>query len=372
MFDPRIIKLAHNLVHYSCRISKGENILIESTGENDDLVRALIKEAYAAGAMPFYILNNAAVEREYLLGCMPDQLRLKAESDSFLMSRMDAYIGIRGGTNSSEKADVPASRINDYKTYWWNPVHGGIRIPKTKWVVLRYPSPAMAQMAGMSTESFEDYYFNVCCLDYGKMNRAMDALKELMERTDRVRIVGPGETDLSFSIKGLPAIKCAGELNIPDGEIYTAPVRDSVNGIIEYNTPSLADGFTYTDIRFEFMDGKIVKASSNDTERINERLDIDEGARYVGEFSFGLNPYITRPMKDTLFDEKIAGSIHFTPGACYEDCDNGNRSSQHWDLVMIQTPEYGGGEIYFDDKLIRKNGRFVLPELECLNPENLK
>ena len=287
------------------------------------------------------------------------------------MAGMDAYIGVRGGSNSSELSDVPSERMNEYMAHYWQPVHGNIRVPKTKWVILRYPSPSMAQMADMSTEAFEDFFFNVCCLDYSRMDRAMDALVALMERTDRVRIVSPG-TDLSFSTKGLPAVKCAGKLNIPDGEVFTAPVRDSVNGVIAYNTPSLENGFTYTDIRFVFRDGKIVEATANDTARINKQLDIDEGARYVGEFAIGVNPYITFPMKDTLFDEKIAGSFHFTPGSCYDECDNGNKSSQHWDLVLIQTPEYGGGEMYFDDVLVRKDGRFVLSELECLNPENLK
>lgn len=222
----------------------------------------------------------------------------------------------------------------------------------------------------MSTEAFEDYYFNVCNLDYSKMDKALDSLKALMERTDKVRIVGKG-TDLEFSIKGIPAVKCAGEMNIPDGEIYTAPVNNSVNGVISYNTPSLRDGFTFENVVLKFKDGRIVEATSNDTERINKIFDIDEGARYVGEFAIGVNPYITVPMKDTLFDEKIAGSFHFTPGSCYDDADNGNQSALHWDLVCIQTPEYGGGEMYFDGVLIRKDGRFVLPELECLNPENL-
>ena len=170
--------------------------------------------------------------------------------------------------------------MNDYMTHYWQPVHGRIRVPKTKWVILRYPSPSMAQLADMSTEAFEDFFFNVCCLDYSRMDRAMDALVALLERTDRVHIVSPG-TDLTFSIKGLPAIKCAGRMNIPDGEVYTAPVRDSVNGVITYNTPSLENGFTYTDIRFEFQNGRIVKATANDTARINAQLDIDEGARYV-------------------------------------------------------------------------------------------
>lgn len=371
MFDPRIRQLAHGLVTFSCDLKPGEKILIESIGGNDDLVRALIKEAYAAGGTPFLWLSDKAFERDLLLGGSVEQLRQRAVWDSAVMAGMDAYIGVRGGSNSSELSDVPSERMNEYMAHYWQPVHGNIRVPKTKWVILRYPSPSMAQMADMSTEAFEDFFFNVCCLDYSRMDRAMDALVALMERTDRVRIVSPG-TDLSFSIKGLPAVKCAGKLNIPDGEVFTAPVRDSVNGVIAYNTPSLENGFTYTDIRFVFRDGKIVEATANDTARINKQLDIDEGARYVGEFAIGVNPYITFPMKDTLFDEKIAGSFHFTPGSCYDECDNGNKSSQHWDLVLIQTPEYGGGEMYFDDVLVRKDGRFVLSELECLNPENLK
>ncbi len=371
MFDPRVLRLADQLVNFSCAVQKGENVLIESIGGNDDLVRALIKAVYAAGGNPFLWLGDKAFDREILLGCNAEQLKRRAGVDASLMAQMQAYIGVRGGPNASEMKDVPSAKTNDYMTHYWTPVHGKIRVPKTRWVILRYPTPGMAQLADMSTEAFEDYYFNVCCLDYAKMDKAMDALKALMERTDRVRLVGPG-TDLSFSINGLPAIKCAGHMNIPDGEIFTAPVKDSVNGTIAYNTPSLENGFTYTDIKFTFRDGRIVEATSNDNARINEQLDIDEGARYVGEFAIGVNPFITFPMKDTLFDEKITGSIHFTPGSCYDECDNGNKSAQHWDLVLIQTPEYGGGELWFDGVLVRKDGRFVPPELDCLNPENLK
>ncbi len=370
MFDPRITQLAKNLIHYSCKIQKGENLLIETIGEADDLTRALIKEAYAVGANPFLWVSRDILRREVILNCTQEQLKLHAKVDAELMSQMQAYIGIRGVTNSAELSDIPSSRMNDYMKYYWTPVHGKIRVPLVKWCILRYPTEAAAQMANKSTEAFENYYFDVCCLDYSKMDNAMNPLKALMEKADKVRIVSLG-TDISFSIKGMPAIKCAGECNIPDGEIYTAPVRDSVNGIITYNTPSLMDGFTFTDISLEFKNGKIINATANDTKKVNAKFDIDEGARYIGEFAIGVNPYITSPMKNTLFDEKITGSIHFTPGASYDNCFNGNRSSLHWDLVLIQTPEYGGGEIYFDDLLIRKDGRFVIPELECLNPENL-
>jgi aminopeptidase len=245
------------------------------------------------------------------------------------------------------------------------------RVNNTKWVVLRWPNNSMAQLANSSLEAFEDFYFDVCNIDYSNMSKAMDSIIELMDKTDKVRIKGPG-TDLTFSIKGMPTIKASGERNIPDGEVFTAPVRDSVEGELSFNAPAVYQGITYENIYFRFEKGKIVEAKANFTDKINEVLDTDEGARYLGEFAMGLNPYITKAMKDPLFDEKIMGSIHITPGKCYEETPNGNKSSIHWDLVLIQTPEHGGGEIYFDGKLIRKDGRFVLEELQCLNPENLK
>lgn len=305
------------------------------------------------------------------MGANEDQINETAELEAARMKKMHAYIGIRGPLNSSDWADVPAEKMSIYQRIWSKKVHSEIRVPNTKWCVMRYPSPSMAQMAGMSTEQFEDFYFNVCNLDYSKMADAMVPLAHLMEKTDKVRITGKG-TDLSFSIKGLPAIKCAGNANIPDGEVYSAPVKNSVNGYITYNTPAEYQGFTYENIRLEFKDGKIIQATANDTQRINQVFDTDEGARYVGEFAIGVNPYILKAMKDTLFDEKIMGSFHFTPGNSYDECNNLNKSAIHWDLVCIQTPEYGGGEIWFDDVLIRKDGRFVLKELDVLNPENLK
>lgn len=294
-----------------------------------------------------------------------------AKIDGEEMDAMDCYVAVRGTENAAELSDVPAEKMKLYEKYYSTPVHHERRVKNTRWVVLRYPNSAMAQLSNSSQEAFEDFYFDVCNLDYSKMGKAMESLVDYMNRTDKVRITGPG-TDLTFSIKDIPAIPCAGTCNIPDGEVYTAPVRDSVNGTLNYNTPSLYQGFVYENVTLEFKDGKIVKATANDTERINQVFDTDEGARYIGEFAIGVNPYVLTPMKDILFDEKIMGSFHFTPGNCYDEAPNGNESSIHWDLVCIQTPEWGGGEIYFDDVLIRKDGRFVVKELEALNPENLK
>ena len=368
--DPRIKNLANLLTDYSCDIQPGEKVLISYEGECcRNLARQLIKNVYKKGGLPYTEIRDSQITREILLECTEEQIKFKDECDMAQMKGMHAYIAIRAGSNTSELSDVPAEKLNLYSRLTRPTLD--YRVNETKWVVLRYPNSSMAQLANTSLESFEDFYFDVCTLDYRKMSAAMDPLAELMNKTDKVQIKGPG-TDLTFSIKGIGAVKCDGLRNIPDGEVYTAPIRDSMNGIISYNTPSEEQGFTYENIVFEVKDGKIVNAKANDTERINELLDVDEGARYFGEFAIGVNPYILHPMKDTLFDEKIAGSFHLTPGMCYEDAPNGNKSANHWDLVMIQRPEYGGGEIYFDDVLIRKDGIFTLPELQALNPENLK
>lgn len=370
--DARIEQLAKGLVNYSCAVKPNEKVYIHHIGaDTKDLARQLIKEVYKAKGVPFVHFTDPQVQREILLNASQEQMQLMAEIDGLEMSKMDCYIGVRGSNNVAELSDVPAERMALYEKYYSTPVHHDIRVPKTRWVVLRYPNAAMAQLSGTSIEDFEDFYFRVCNLDYSKMDLAMRPLMEYLGRTDKVHITGPG-TDLRFSVKGIPSKPCSGHMNIPDGEVYTAPVRESVNGTITYNAPSMHNGFTYENVSFEFKDGKIVNATANDTKRLNEVLDIDEGARYIGEFAIGVNPHILHPMKDILFDEKIQGSIHFTPGNCYDSAPNGNRSALHWDLVLIQRPEYGGGEIYFDDVLVRKDGRFVVPELECLNPENLQ
>lgn len=370
--DSRIEKLAQNLVEYSCNLQKGEKVLIEAGVLSEPLVLEIIKKVYQVGGLPFVKLSNSKVQKALLDGTSEEHCKLLAKYMEPQISDMDAYIGISASENVYELSNVDKQKMRCYNVCYQKPIHHDIRVTKTKWVILQYPTPAFSQMAGKSTEEFENFYFNVCNLDYAKMNRAMDNLKNLMEKTDKVKIISSG-TNLEFSIKNIRAIKCAGEMNIPDGEVYTAPVKESVNGTLTYNVPTMYNGIRFDSVKFKFKDGKIVEASSlSNTDELNRILDTDQGARYIGEFSFGLNPYILEPMMDILFDEKIAGSFHFTPGSCYNDAYNGNDSAIHWDMVQIQRKEYGGGEIWFDDVLIRKDGLFVLPELECLNPENLK
>ena len=364
MHDERFNKLAKLLVEYSIRLKRNETVLIEAFDIPDEMTVALVRAARNAGGIPFAQVYHARVNRALALEASDRQLNVMASHELTRMKKMDAYIAVRGSHNITELADVPPNKMKLIGKKM-RPVQDQ-RVKRTKWVVLRWPTPSMAQLAGMSTEAFEDFYFDVCTLNYRKLQPGMKALKQLMERTNRVEIKAPG-TDLTFSIKGIPAVICGGDRNIPDGEVFTAPVKDSVEGQVTFNAPSIYQGTAFDGVRLKFKRGKIIDASSNETKKLNKILDSDEGARYVGEFSLGFNPRVFQPMRDILFDEKIAGSFHFTPGQAYEEADNGNRSQVHWDLVSIQRPDYGGGEIHFDGKLIRKNGEFLPKQLRSLN-----
>jgi aminopeptidase len=364
MQDARFDKLAKLLVEYSIRLKRNETVLIEAFDIPDEMTIALIRAARKAGGIPLAQTYHTRVNRALALEASDRQLNLVASHELARMKKMDAYIAVRGSNNITELSDVPPETMKLIARKM-RPVQDQ-RVKKTKWVVLRWPTPSMAQLAGMSTEAFEDFYFDVCTLDYRKLLPGMKALKRLMEKTDRVEIKGPG-TDLQFSLRGIPAVICGGDRNIPDGEVFSCPVRDSVEGHVSFNAPSIYQGIAFDGIRLEFKNGKIVDATSNETKKLNKILDSDPGARYIGEFSLGFNPRVLHPMRDILFDEKIAGSFHFTPGQAYEEADNGNRSQVHWDMVSIQRPEYGGGEICFDGKLIRKNGVFLPKQLRPLN-----
>jgi aminopeptidase len=364
MQDARFDKLASLLVGYSTDLKPNEKVLIECFDAPDEMTIALIRAARKAKAIPFVQLQRARVTRELALEIDAPPLALTATHELARMKKMDAYIAVRGSNNISELADVPIDKMK-LVAKKLRPLQDQ-RVQKTKWVVLRWPTPAMAQLAGMSTAAFEDFFFKVCTLDYRKLQPGMKALKTLMEKTDKVQIKGPG-TDLQFSIKGIPAIICGGDRNIPDGEVFSCPVKDSVQGHVTFNAPSIYQSTAFDNIRLDFRDGKIVEATSNQAKKLNAVLDSDAGARYIGEFSLGCNPYIMHPMRDILFDEKIAGSFHFTPGQAYQEADNGNRSQVHWDMVSIQRKDYGGGAIYFDGQLVRENGEFLPKQLRSLN-----
>lgn len=368
MRNTRLVNLAKVLIHHSVKLKPKERVLIRGHYNAKPLMKELIDEVYQLGAYPYIEILDDELDKHLALGYKKEQLETAAKWTMQKYQDIDAVIIAYGEENDAEMAEVPMDKHRlrgqamKESTFFY--------VNNRRWVLLNYPTRGLAQKAGMSFSRFEDYLLDVSSVDYEKMNRSMQPLKELMERTDKVRLVAP-ETDIQFSIKGIPAVVCSGENNVPDGEVFTAPIKNSVNGVIRFNTPCPYRGTTFNNVSLTFKDGKLVKAVSDQLEKMNEIFDTDTGARYIGEFALGVNPLITEPMGDILFDEKITGSLHFTPGEAYKEADNGNRSSVHWDMVLIQRKEYGGGEIYFDDVLIRKDGLFILPELEGLNPDQL-
>lgn len=363
--------LAKKITQYSTEIKKNEKVVIQITGDRSKpLVLAIISEINRIGACIDIINKEPAITAEIIKGITIENAKRMAARDLALIQEADVCIMIKSIEDDSVMTDISKENKEIYAKYYTQSVDAAI-LETTRWISLRFPNKSMASNANMTYTDYENYFYKVCDIDYKSLSVGMDFLVGLMEKTDKVRIIGPS-TDINFSIKDIPVHKCDGHINLPDGEVYTAPVRDSINGYVEYNVPSLYQGRVYNRISFRFQNGRIVEAKCENPanyKSLQEILNTDDGSRYIGEFALGVNPFITLPTKDILFDEKVAGSFHLTPGFSYKDAFNGNESSVHWDLVCIQTKAYGGGKIYFDDVLIRENGKFILDELQVLNPK---
>ena len=366
----RINNLAKIIVNHSLKVKEGDRVLIAYQGvESVPLVTKIVKEVINVHGVPSVDYQDQDIDNLISENLTDEIIKNKVNKLKYEVENYDCFVKIV--FRKSDYYDKNVNRIMKEKLLKELNPYKEVEVNKRRWVLLNYPSLVDSNKAHMTPNDFYDYALRAMTVDYDKMYQDALPLKKLMEKTDKVRIVSP-ITDITFSIKGLPAIICAGEANIPDGECFTAPVKNSINGTITYNVPSPYHGEIFENVSLTFKDGKIIKAESNNNEKIEEIFNTDDGARYVGEFSLGFNPMIKEPMGDILYDEKIAGSIHFTPGCCYDECDNGNKSNIHWDMVLIQRPEYGGGEIYFDDVLIRKDGLFVIPELKKLNYDDCK
>jgi aminopeptidase len=356
--------MARTIVRYSLEVRPGERVLLDFRGTSTlDLLRETVEEVTRAGGIPFPLVGDDSVSARFLRHAAEEQVRSWGGIHEVLIRQMQCYVRVNGTDNPFDTADIPEAAQRWEREHYMKPVHLEYRVKNLKWVVLRYPSHSMAQQARMSREAFAALYYDVCMLDWERFSRAMDPLKSLMERTDKVRLTAK-DTDVTFSIRGVGVVKCDGRMNLPDGEVFTAPVRDSVEGVITYNAGSIYAGTSWDWIRLTFRRGRIADIeASNDVDKLRKIFATDEGASYMGEFSFGLNPRLHRPMKDTLFDEKIYGSFHTALGQCYETTENGNRSAIHWDLVCIQTPAYGGGNVWLDGQLVREDGNWIHPAL---------
>jgi len=373
MRDERIDRLAELLITYSLKLKKGDLFEINGSLPAKPLIKALQQKAHAIGAVPFVKLTDDEISRlffgfidsEHLEAAKP-AIDAQLEWETKYWDHLTAHVDIGVDENDAELSAVDTRAMTYYRD-----LRRELRdriIDERRWVYLHWPTMADAQKAGMCYDDFFDFFLSAALVDYVQMGRDMRPLVELMEKTDMVHILGPG-TDLTFSIKDIPVVPCNGELNIPDGEVYTAPVRDSANGTVQYNTPAMRYGKRFDNPRLVFRNGHIDEASCDgDVAGFNEMLNADEGARYLGEFAIGVNNAVTKSIGNTLYDEKIGGSFHLTPGCAYADAFNGNKSQLHLDIVCIQTKAFGGGEIWFDGKLIRKDGVFLLDSLKGLNP----
>ena len=366
--EEKINKLAELIVNYSLNVAEDEKVLITYQSiDCRDLVKKLIEKIVLRKGIPFANYVDPFVGNLLREKTTSKRIDLIKKYQEFEVDNFDSFINIKYNLNDYEDKNIPSNIRDEIKKKTYK-VHDK-KVNERKWVLLNYPSYVDGFKSKMKYEDFMNYSLDVMTFDYSKMSLDIKPLQELLDKTNKVRITG-NETDITFSIKGMKSVPCTGEMNIPDGEIFTCPVKNSVNGVITYNTTSTYNGEVFSNVRLEFIDGKIVNATCNEeakNDKLNKIFDTDEGSRYIGEFSLGLNPKILHPMGDILFDEKIIGSIHFTPGAAYKECYNGNDSNIHWDLVLIQRKEYGGGELYFDDRLIRKDGLFVIDELKYLN-----
>ena len=364
MYDSRNKALADKIITYSTATKPGENVMIELFGINgvhlaQEMARAIIE----AKAVPFIIVRDTETERIIReMGSRELWARTRDVMGMPLMKEMDVYVGIRAGENIYELSGAGKEQNKAYSEEYGLPVHMEERVNNTRWCVMRYPSPAFAMNAKMPTATFADFYYKACLLDYAELNERMKPLHELLAAGKELRLVGEG-TDISFSIEGQNWIPCAGDVNIPDGEIFSAPLLESVNGTISY-APSVYEGKPFEFVKLVVNDGVVTDFDSSNNKGLEEILSTDEGARRFGEFSFGTNPFIDQPMYDILFDEKIWGSNHLTLGKCYDIAPNGNQSAIHWDLVCI------GADVYLDGALIRKGRQFVHEKLIPLNPES--
>jgi aminopeptidase len=358
-------KLAGQLLNHSTELRAGENILIQVIGLNAiGLLRALVEEIRRLNAHPFVQLEDPETNRLLLEYGDDTFWENQAAVDQLpLMKQMDAFIGIRGSENIYENSDVNKAANKSYSEKFLNPVHFKERVGNTKWCVLRYPSAAFAMNAKMPTERFRKFYYDACLFDYNRLYEAMKPLEVRLRKTDMIRLHG-NETDIEFSVKDQNWIPCFGKRNIPDGELFSSPVLGSVNGHISY-TATVYQGKPFEFVKLQVRDGVVTDFDSSNNSALEEILETDPGARQFGEFSFGLNPVIEKPMYDILFDEKIYGSNHLTLGKDYDIAPNGNQSNIHWDLVCI------GPDVYLDGEKIREGRYFITDDLNGLNPGEL-
>lgn len=358
MADERIKKLAEILVDYSTEVKKGDYVYLTTTSfEPYPLIEEIYKKVLQKGAYLFPRIGfdpNVTIDSVFLRYACEEQLNHLPEIALEEMRKMDVTILIGADINTRELSGIKPERIAMRKKAI-RPVIDEV-INNTKRIVTRYPTNAYAQDAGMSLKDFEDFYYGACLINWKEESRKQDKVKEVFDAGKTVRIIGK-ETDLTFSIEGRPGIKCDGKRNMPDGEVFYAPVEDSASGVISYSFPAVYLCNEVDGIVLKFKDGKVVEARAEKNEEfLRAMLETDTGSRFIGEFGIGVNYQINQFVRNILFDEKIGGTIHLALGNAYEKSGGKNRSGIHWDMVKDLRE---GGEIHLDGKVVQKNGLWV-------------
>lgn len=353
MKDQRLAKFADVLLEHSLNIKEGENVVIRAGYLAKPLIDEFYRKTVDKGANTFVHILSDPQRKYFMENATPKQLENANALYEGIYEKADAVLVIEAPENTKHLSNVSPRKNMEYNKAI-SPVLKTIM--NKRWVLTNYPVEAFAQDADMSLEEYEDFLFDAVLVDYEKMDRDMNKILDIFDTADTVRLVGK-DTDLTFSIKGRKGTKCSGQNNVPDGEVYYSPVTNSANGHIYYEFPAIRYGNQVDGVRLEFKDGKIINARSASNEQfLNQMLDTDAGARYLGEFGIGLNYGIKKFIKNILFDEKIGGTIHLAAGNAYEGSGGDNISVLHWDMIKeLRT----NGEIYADGKLVQKNGIYL-------------
>jgi len=354
MVDKRIIDVAKLLIDYSTKTKSGDRVLIRADASAKDLALEVYKHALLRGAHPWIRIDLPSSRYVFFKHASDEQLGFVPEHEMTEIKNTDVYLSLGAPSNVKELSSIDPARISARmkalkEVDEW-------RVEKTRWVVFAYPTEALAQEAEMSLQEFEDFAFNACLVDWAEVSKKLEILKQNVDAADKVEIVSP-DTHLEFSVKGRIGVAASGDKNMPDGEFYTSVVEDSVNGKVHFDVPAIWYGNVVEGITLTFEKGRVVSAKAARNQAFLEKiLSTDEGAKRIGEFGIGLNYGITKSVKLILFDEKIGGTVHFALGRGYKETLSQNDSAIHWDMIKDLRKD---GEIYFDGKLVMKNGKWL-------------
>ena len=349
------INFIKNILDYSVYLKEGETVYINYYGEKNEIIDLMVEEIKKRNCKCFINAYSKKEHYDEIMSSDEEYWRRKLSSELDKLSQSDVYISLMGDAEIESNDLEYLRKLAIYKREYYKEFRD-YRLKKCRWLGLRLPIKSLAVKHGMSLEEFEEYYYRVCGLDYKELYRLNEDYRKLVAATNEI-VVDSRDTSIVFRKNGIGAVTLCGNKNLPDGEIYTAPLRTGVDGHILYNTSSMQDGFEFKKIFLRFKSGVIEEYKTNNDRLFEKIISSYEGSRSIGELAFGINPMITTPCGIILYDEKMYGSIHTALGQCYSDTYNGNNSELHWDLVKFFDDEDNKGVVYFDGQNIIENGK---------------